>query len=310
MKKLFYSILVVALALVIVLPATPVLACTPQIKIAKTTLGCDGNYGDGVNVIAGSTVTWKYVVTNTGSSDSYLTAVTVTDNKVTVSQTHTGDTDGDSRLDPGETWIYYATGTAVSGNYSNTGTASGRGNNGSTYTSSDNSSYFGVAAGIIIVKTTNGQHFTEPPGLLIAVGAPVTWTYTVTNTGNVPFSTVTVTDNVAGVTPAYVSGDTNTNNKLDLTETWIFTASGTAVAGQYHNIGTVVGTSPTCVSVTASDDSWYDPPPVIPPPDPDPEVGGDIYPINRVAMLTPVIILAIALLSASGIFIWRRQAQR
>lgn len=311
MKKLFYSILVVALALVIVLP-TAVLACHPQIKIVKTTLGCDGNYGDGVNVLAGSTVTWKYMVTNIGEDGSYLQAVTVTDNNVTVSQTHTGDTNGDGKLQKGETWIYYATGTAASGNYSNTGTASGR-YNGSTYTNSDNSSYFGVAAGINIVKYTNGQHFTAPPGLFIAVGAPITWTYNVTNTGNVPLSNVTVTDSDAGITPTYVSGDTNTNSKLDLTETWLFTASGTAIEGQYHNTGTVVGALPPCFSVTASDDSWYDPPP---PPTTTTttttvfEVGGDIYQINKMMLLTPMILMAVAFLSVTGIIIWRRQTQR
>lgn len=41
-----------------------------------------------------------------------------------------------------------------------------------------------------------------------------------------------------------------------------------------------------------------------------PEVGGEIYPINKAMMLTPAIILAIALLSGTGIFIWRRQTQR
>ena len=45
-----------------------------------------------------------------------------------------------------------------------------------------------------------------------AVGSTVTWTYKVTTTGNVPLSSVTVTDNVAGVTPAYQSGDANTES--------------------------------------------------------------------------------------------------
>jgi hypothetical protein len=40
------------------------------------------------------------------------------------------------------------------------------------------------------------------------------------------------------------------------------------------------------------------------------EVGGEIYPINKVAILTPAIVLAIALLSGAGIFIRRRQTQR
>ncbi len=54
----------------------------------------------------------------------------------------------------------------------------------------------------------------------MVVGSTVTWTYVVTNTGNVPLANVTVTDDQAGVTPVYQGGDTNTNNLLDLTETW------------------------------------------------------------------------------------------
>ena len=47
-----------------------------------------------------------------------------------------------------------------------------------------------------------------------------------------------MTDNQAGVTPAFSSGDTNNNSKLDLSETWIYTASGTAITGSYSNTGT------------------------------------------------------------------------
>ena len=50
-----------------------------------------------------------------------------------------------------------------------------------------------------------------------------------------------MTDNQAGVTPASVSGDTNSNSKLDLSETWVYTASGTAATGSYSNTGTASG---------------------------------------------------------------------
>ena len=54
--------------------------------------------------------------------------------------------------------------------------------------------------------------------------------------------------------PAYVSGDANANDKLDLTETWVFEAPGTAEAGEYDNVGTAYGTGP------ADDDVWDDDP--------------------------------------------------
>jgi hypothetical protein len=250
MKKRFFPALILTLLLLLVVPASAVLACTPRIDIVKTTLGCDGNYDDGVNIKVGDPVTWKYVVTNKG--DVYLGEIKVTDSEAGVTPAYvSGDTDGDSKLDCNETWIYTASGTAVTGDYSNTGTAEGRYPGYTTVTDTDNSSYHGRAPGININKTTNGGD-----GQYIEVGDPVTWRYEVTNTGNAPLSHITVTDSEAGVTPAYVSGDANHNHKLDLTETWIYTASGTAVAGEYSNTGTASGEW-ACYTVNDTDGSSY-----------------------------------------------------
>lgn len=57
-------------------------------------------------------------------------------------------------------------------------------------------------------------------------GGPVAYDYAVTNPGQVPLSNVAVTDDSCS-SPAYVSGDTNTNNLLDLTETWLYSCSYT-----------------------------------------------------------------------------------
>jgi len=98
------------------------------------------------------------------------------------------------------------------------------------------------------VKLTNGTDNDNPPGLLVPVGSTVTWTYQVTNPGNESLAGVAVTDNQPGVHPAPVltglfnQGDTNHNNLLDPGEQWLYTATGTAVAGQYANIGTATGT--------------------------------------------------------------------
>jgi len=102
--------------------------------------------------------------------------------------------------------------------------------------------YFGVQPGIRIVKTTNGHD--SDPDYKLPVGSPVTWMYTVTNTGNVALAGIQVTDNRPGVVPAYQSGDVNNNGQLDVTETWIYRATGTAIAGAYTNIGTATGPTP------------------------------------------------------------------
>src|SRR6185436_18660900 len=98
-------------------------------------------------------------------------------------------------------------------------------------------------------------------GITILTGESISWQYTVTNTGNVPLSSVMVTDNQPGVTPAYQSGDTNNDGKLDLTESWVFIATGTAIAGNYSNTGTAKGsftdTAGHTKTSTATDPSSY-----------------------------------------------------
>jgi uncharacterized repeat protein (TIGR01451 family) len=90
--------------------------------------------------------------------------------------------------------------------------------------------FFEPDPGISIKKYTNGFDADDPnqdPIPEIAPGQVVTWTYVVNNTGNVPLANVRVTDD-QGVTPTYVSGDTNNDDLLDLDETWLFQATGVA----------------------------------------------------------------------------------
>ena len=90
-----------------------------------------------------------------------------------------------------------------------------------TDTNPDN--HFGAAPGINLVKLTNGTDNDTPPGVLVPVGSTVTFTYVVTNTGNVPLSGVTVRDdNGTPADPAddfdatFVGGDTDGDGLLDL----------------------------------------------------------------------------------------------
>ncbi|HTM54546.1 MAG TPA: VCBS repeat-containing protein, partial [Pirellulales bacterium] len=234
----------------------------PEIAINKVTV--DGaTSGDGLNILTGESIGWRYTVTNVGNVA--LSSVSVTDNQPGVTPAlQSGDTNNNSKLDLGETWVYAAAGTAITGSYSNTGTASGSYSDSAghsrTDSANDGSSYFGVDPQIAINKVTvNGANSGD--GLTIPVGAPITWRYTVTNVGNVALSNVSVTDNKPGVTPVLQSGDTNNNAKLDLGETWIYTAAGTAVSGNYSNIGTANGSYIDSAghsrSDTATDGSSY-----------------------------------------------------
>ncbi len=97
-----------------------------------------------------------------------------------------------------------------------------------------------------------------PPGLQVKVGSTVDFTYIVTNTGNTALKNVTlVDDRISQVT--YVSGDTNHNGLLDVSETWTYKASEIAQAGLITNIGTVtaIDSVGNVAKVTASDPANY-----------------------------------------------------
>ena len=64
-----------------------------------------------------------------------------------------------------------------------------------------------ISAALTIVKSAT-------PSTYSAVGAVISYSYLVTNSGNVTLSGITVNDPKCNVAPAYQSGDTNTDSKL------------------------------------------------------------------------------------------------
>lgn len=223
----------------------------PSIFIDKVTNGADG-----LNILAGQPITWTYQVSNPGNVA--LSGVSLTDDKEGIITNFSGDANNNTLLDTNEVWTYTKTGTAQAGNYSNTGNVTGI-YNGTPVTASDPSSYFGAHPSIAIDKVTKSTPV-QGDGLLIPQGSPISWIYTATNTGNVALSNVQVTDN-RGVVPVYQSGDTNQDGKLDLTESWVYSANGTAISGSYQNIGTAQGSYTDDLNnpatPTASDASSY-----------------------------------------------------
>src|SRR5262249_61834191 len=83
-------------------------------------------------------------------------------------------------------------------------------------------SYFGDDAAIHIVKNVNGDDANTAPGIHVDAGSTLTFTYVVTNTGNIAIKNVAVIDNVLGSITSF-SHDANTNALLYTNETWTFT---------------------------------------------------------------------------------------
>src|SRR5439155_1157203 len=123
---------------------------------------------------------------------------------------------------------------------------------------------FGAITDLTIVKLTNNTNNDAAPGLFLPVGSAATFTYTVTNTGNVALALSATINGV--VVPNAIADDAGT--PLDPTddfaspavvgaggvivgddgdgvfepgETWQFAAPAprTVTAGQYTNTGTV-----------------------------------------------------------------------
>src|SRR5690606_15072658 len=126
---------------------------------------------------------YTFTVTNTGTVP--LSTVTVTETGRATGTDGADDADGDSKLDTTETWVYTATWTVAATPDPLVNTATAMGYYGTTaYTDTDDHSLDVEMPGINVDKTGPAS---------ATVGEVVTYTITVTNTGTVPLSTVTVT---------------------------------------------------------------------------------------------------------------------
>lgn len=239
----------------------------PGIDIEKATNGQDADEPTGPYVAVGGDVRWTYVVTNTGDVD--LTNVTVTDDQVDSADIDcdgTGSNVVAGPLAPGASFSCVATGTAIDGQYQNMGTVTGLDPAQFEITDEDPSHYFGATPDVDIEKATNGEDADEPTGPRVFVGGAVEWVYLVTNTGNVELFDVTVTDDLVDAADIDCAG-TGSNTvagPLEPGDSFSCVATGTAIAGQYANLGIVVGTGPETTDVdgnpvagtSVTDEDW------------------------------------------------------
>lgn len=243
----------------------------PGIDIEKLVNNNDAdnpNDADVPQLTPGDTVNWLYRVTNTGNVPFALDDVVVTDSQpgIVPLLDPLSDEGGDKVLSPGEIWIYRASdivqtlvapapGTVVvSGcnpdnlpvpgdraTYRNVGAVTAPGAQ-----DQDPAHYCNPPSpGIVIKKLTNGADADDPNGAdvpVIRAGEAVTWTYLITNTGNIAFdlAQISVTDDQAGVTPMFNPESDNGDEVLSPGEVWRYVATGIALDLQTAQNVTIV----------------------------------------------------------------------
>jgi hypothetical protein len=242
---------------------------TAGIGIQKLVNGQDADAPPGPTYDVGSTIIFSYTVTNAGNIA--LSNVVVVDDNGTpgnaaddFSPSYTGgDANGNGLLEVGESWTYVAIRTAVAGQQASLATVTANSPLGPAVSDSDAAHYFGALYGIAIQKLVNGQDANAPPGPAFVVGSTATFTYVVSNTGNVPLREVLVVDNNGTPTdggddfePTLVGGDGNGNGWLDVGEVWTYEALHTVTLGQHASMAMAIG-EPDGVSVTGSDGVYY-----------------------------------------------------
>ncbi|AFL81482.1 conserved repeat protein [Aequorivita sublithincola DSM 14238] len=241
----------------------------PAIAIVKTGIFNDENQDNCSDV--DETITYTFTVTNEGNVS--LNFVEVTDPLITIITGPTGDTDGDSELDVTEVWTFTGTYAITqddidAGEVINQAKVKGQAPNGDLATDlSDESSVLEDDPTVIelcqdptiaIVKT--GIFNDENQDNCSDVDETITYTFTVTNEGNVSLSNVTVTDPLIAIITG-PTGDTDNDRKLDVTETWVYTGTYAITqddidAGEVINQATAEGIAPNQSTVTdLSDES-------------------------------------------------------
>ena len=262
-------------------PTIPVVSLVKAINAVDPLNPTDGEDANLVpaGVTAGDTVTFTYLVSNTGLVD--VTINSLTDDAGTPGDVFddfdpvyvSGD-DGDGILGVGETWLFSEAGTAVLGDYLNTATVVVSDTLGQEASASDIARYVGEPPDdeieVTLVKAVNADDPLNPTvvedanvePVSVHAGSDVTWTYVLSNTGDVSVNVAILSDDAGtpadmsdDFTPVFVSGDDNGNDLLDPGEIWLYSATGIAPEGDYENIATAVAIDNLGRQATVSDNA-------------------------------------------------------
>jgi archaellum component FlaG (FlaF/FlaG flagellin family) len=196
-------------------------------------------------IYAGNTVTYTYVVSNTGSDP--ITDVVVLDDHCDPAVYQSGDTNDDGWLDPGEKWIYECS-TSLTGDTTNIATASGEDEQGDPVPEDQSS------ASVDVINPEIAVAKSADPTVILA-GTLVQYTYEVSNPGDDPLRSTWVSDDSCDPVN-YVSGDDG-NTRLDPGEVWIYECSAT-INDDTTNIVTDRGLDSLGYWASDTDDEFVD----------------------------------------------------
>jgi len=216
-----------------------VIAPDPKMTVVKATTS--------VPTQAGDTLVYTFTIANTGNVS--INNIVVTDAKCATTPSLTsGDTDGDTSLDVSETHVYSCTSIAVTQaevdaeKVDNDVSVTGAPPAGGLLAPAidDLSTPITAAPSWTLDKTSSSTPTKE--------NDIVTYSFTLTNTGNVTVSSISLTDVQCDVAPSSPdSGDLNTNNVLETDEVWVYSCDHTVTqsevdAGTVDNSASVSGT--------------------------------------------------------------------
>ena len=185
-------------------------AQSPDITIEKSTNGNDADTAPGPTLTAGDPVTWTYEITVTGTDTLFDLVVTDNSGVVPKCDINNDGTVEDRHvhpgpLNPGQSFFCTAAGTAhAEGVFASVATVVASSFDGLTSYQDSDSSYYTtppaivITPGVAIETMVNGIDADTAPGPRIQEGETVTWSYVISNTGNVALSDIQVS-NTAGI---------------------------------------------------------------------------------------------------------------
>ena len=200
------------------------IAYNPALKVVKSSTA--------PAITANQVVTYTFLVTNVGNVT--LSGITVTDPKCDAAPLYgSGDANTDSKLQVIETWTYTCDHTVTQteidagGKLANTVTAD---STESTPATDTHEIPITQSPALLVVKASTTT-------LIAKAGDVVPYSFTVTNPGNQTLTGISVTDANCDAAPVYVSGDANTDAKLQTSETWIYTCNHTVTQAEADSKG-------------------------------------------------------------------------